>query len=94
MVFLSSRSRPSPPIRNQYLLTPNPPSFQSQITILTLRDFNFTLRTQKLIELMSQRGREGSIRLLIDSLKKMSVGDAADAIGCVLVSFYQVNYPF
>lgn len=42
---------------------------------------------------MSQRGREGSIRLLMDSLKKMSVGDAADAIGCVLVSSYQVHYP-
>eukprot|EP00210_Caulerpa_lentillifera_P005658 g5411.t1 len=53
------------------------------------RDESVVFRTRKLIELMSQKARNGSVRLMLESLGKLSPGEAADAIGCVLVSTYK-----
>ena len=48
------------------------------------------IRTRKLMELMTMRGREAVIRRLLDSLEEMSPGDVADAVGSVLATSVKV----
>lgn len=47
-------------------------------------------RTRKLIELMAMRGKDAAIDRLLDTLERMTPGDAADSIGSALATSIQV----